>query len=75
MFESADMFDKCVEQNILSAQNVAEIYGIETEKIDTFEIPIISTIKISLPRSVTQGDLGDWTTTADNNMRHFLIWR
>ena len=59
MFESTDMFDKCVAQNILSAQNVAKIYGIETEKIDTFEIPMISTIKISLPRSITQGDLGD----------------
>ena len=59
MFESSDMFYKCVEQNILSAQNVAKIYGIEPEKIDTFKIPMISTIKISLPRSVTQGDLGD----------------
>ena len=59
MFERIDMFHKCVEQNILSAKNVAKIYGIEPEKIDTFEIPMISTIKISLPRSVNQGDLGD----------------
>ena len=59
MFENSDIFHKCVEQNILSAQNVAKIYGVEPEKIDAFEIPIISTIKISLPRSVTQGDLGD----------------
>ena len=59
MFENSDIFQKCVEQKILSAQNVAKIYGVEPEKIDTFEIPIISTIKISLPRLVTQGDLGD----------------
>ncbi len=59
MFENTDMFYKCVEQNILSAQNVAKLYGIEPEKIVTFEIPIISTIKISFPRLVTQGDLGD----------------
>ena len=49
MFESADMFDRCVEQNILSAQNVAKIYGIEPEKIAIFNVPVISTIKISLP--------------------------
>ena len=59
MFENSYMFYKCVEQNILSVQNVATIYGIEPEKIETFEIPMISTIKISFPRAISQGDLGD----------------
>jgi hypothetical protein len=59
MFENSDMFNKCLEQDILSAKNIAEIYGIALEKIDTFAMPMISTIKISFPRSVSQGDLGD----------------
>lgn len=59
MFENSDMFNKCLEQNILSAENVAEIYGIAPEKISTFAIPLISTIKISFPRALSQGDLGD----------------
>ncbi|MDC1407575.1 DUF4387 domain-containing protein [Candidatus Puniceispirillum sp.] len=59
MFENSDMFYKCIEQNILSVQNIAKIYGIEAENIDIFEIPMISTIKISFPRAVSQGDLGD----------------
>jgi hypothetical protein len=59
MFENSDMFNKCLEQDILSAKNIAEIYGIALEKIDTFAMPMISTIKISFPRAVSQGDLGD----------------
>jgi hypothetical protein len=59
MFKNSEMFNKCLDQNILSAKNVADIYGIASEKIDTFVIPLISTIKISFPRAVSQGDLGD----------------
>lgn len=59
MFKNSEMFNKCLDQNILSAKNVADIYGIASEKIDTFAIPLISTIKISFPRAVSQGDLGD----------------
>ena len=63
MFASPDMFAKCLEQEILSAANVAKIYGIEPENVDTFAVPMISTIKISFPRVISQGDLGD----ADNH--------
>ena len=59
MFENSNIFNKCLEQNILSAENVAGIYGIAPEKINTFAIPLISTIKISFPRALSQGDLGD----------------
>ena len=63
MFESPNLFAKCLEQELLSAANIAKIYGIELENIETFAVPMISTIKISFPRVVPQGDLGD----ADNH--------
>ena len=59
MFNNPEIFNKCLGQNILSADNVAKVYGITSEKINTFAIPVISTIKISFPRVVSQGDFGD----------------
>ncbi len=63
MFSNPTLFRSCVKTGVLGPQNIANIYNIPDELIKVFEIEIISTIKISFPRPISQGDLGD----ADNH--------
>jgi hypothetical protein len=43
----------------LSVEAIGLIYGIDPERIKTFEAPALNVIKISFPRPVAQGGPGD----------------
>ena len=63
MFSTPALFRSCAKTGVLGPQNIAKIYDMPEQLIKVFEIEIISTIKISFPRPISQGDLGD----ADNH--------
>jgi hypothetical protein len=59
MFAEATTFDRVARSGVLAAPRVAQIYGADPAAILTFELREALTIKISFPRDVPSGSIGD----------------
>jgi hypothetical protein len=44
---------------VLSPDRIGALYGVDPATVDTYELPDINALKISFPRPVVSGDLGD----------------
>lgn len=59
MFKDSDSFKKVVESGCFSQAMIAHAYGVQPESVKLFLLENISTIKISIPRTVPSGDPRD----------------
>ncbi len=48
---------------VLTPERIGELYGVDPATVDTYELPDINALKISFPRPVVSGDLGDTDIT------------
>jgi hypothetical protein len=54
-FDSKENYDRYMQSPAISAENIAEIYGVKAEQVMHFPVPDLNMIKISFPRPVPQG--------------------
>jgi hypothetical protein len=55
MFKDKESFDRYCQSPALSAESIAEIYGIDPESVKHFPVPTLNVLKISYPRATPQG--------------------
>jgi hypothetical protein len=46
-------------RGVLTAERVGALYGVDPASVEVYELPDINAMKISFPRRVVSGDLGD----------------
>jgi len=59
LFATHADFDAVVRSGALNAVNFAKLYGVHPDQVRFFECRNALALKFSIPRPVTQGDLGD----------------
>ena len=59
MFKDEDSFQKVMASGKLSADLVAQIYHVDRKQVRFFVIESLLTVKISIPRPIFSGDVGD----------------
>ena len=59
MFKDADSYDRVLKSRLLTPDTIGRLYGVPEAKVRFFEIREILTIKISIPRKIFSGDVGD----------------
>lgn len=63
MFSEPKFYRGTIKQKVISPEKIAKIYGVSEQLIRIFSIPSIHAIKVSFPRNIIQGSIGD----ADNH--------
>ncbi len=53
------MFKDRVKSRVVSAERIAQLYGVPVAEVRRFEIEQIDTLKFSIPRKVFSGDVAD----------------
>jgi hypothetical protein len=48
---------------VLSPERIGALYGVDPSTVEVYELPDINALKISFPRRVVSGDLGDTDIT------------
>ena len=59
MFKSHDSFNAVLKSETLTPKVVAQLYRVDVRQVRFFVIEQLLTLKISIPRRVFSGDLGD----------------
>jgi hypothetical protein len=59
MFSSAAAYERVKRSGLVSAERVAEIYGVPVKDVGAFECDQANAFKFSFPRPIVQGDFGD----------------
>lgn len=58
-FADEDACRRVLDSGVLSPDKVAAIYGVSAEGIRTIHVPQANAIKLSIPRPLVAGDIGD----------------
>jgi hypothetical protein len=59
MFKDAESFRKVMQSGTLSPELIAQLYKVDLKQVRYFVIESLLTVKISIPRLVFSGDVGD----------------
>jgi Domain of unknown function (DUF4387) len=59
MFKNADCFREVMASGKLSAELIAQLYKVDLKRVQFFVMESLLTVKISIPRPVFSGDVGD----------------
>ena len=59
MFKDEDCFRKVVASGKLSPELIAKLYSVDLKQVKFFVMESLLTVKISIPRPVFSGDVGD----------------
>jgi hypothetical protein len=59
IFHDHQAYEKVIQSNILSKEQIAKLYGCDAEQVQLFEYEKVSSIKVSIPRQYPSGDIYD----------------
>ena len=59
MFEGEENYRRVVESGVLTKGLIARLYHVNEEDVSIIEYPAAYSIKITIPRKVISGDIGD----------------
>jgi uncharacterized protein DUF4387 len=59
LFEDRDTYERVVASGVLSAEEFSKLYGTPAESVAIVNYEAANAIKVTIPRPVTSGDLGD----------------
>ena len=59
MFKNRKSFDDVLKSGKLSSEIIAGLYGVDLQQVRFFAIEQLLAVKISIPRRVFSGDVGD----------------
>jgi hypothetical protein len=59
MFKDRESYERVLRSRVLSAERIAQLYGVPVAEVRLFEIEQIDTVKFSIPRKIFSGDVAD----------------
>jgi len=59
MFKNREGFEKVLDKGTISAEAIARLYRVDRKKMRYFVIPVLLTVKFSIPRATFSGDVTD----------------
>ncbi|MBI2872938.1 MAG: DUF4387 domain-containing protein [Chloroflexi bacterium] len=59
MFDDPDLYRRARDSGVLSKALMARLYNVSEEDVDLYHVDNALAIKISIPRPIASGDLGD----------------
>jgi len=59
MFKDVESYDRVLKSRLLTPEIIGRLYGVPEAEVRSFEIKEILTIKFSIPRKVSSGDVHD----------------
>jgi len=59
MFDEKEAYQRVTKSGKLSKKLIAKLYRVDEESISIIDYPAASSIKITIPRRVVSGDIGD----------------
>jgi len=59
IFKTQELFEKFVDANVITPQVFARLYSIEETGIKIVSFPPAKALKITIPRAIASGDLGE----------------
>lgn len=59
MFKDRESYERVLSSRVLSAERIAQLYGVAAADVRLFEIEQIDTVKFSIPRKIFSGDVAD----------------
>jgi len=59
IFKTEELFEKFVGANIITTQVFAKLYDVKEEGIKIVAFPPAKALKITIPRAIASGDLGE----------------
>jgi hypothetical protein len=59
MLKDRESYERVIRSGVLSAESIAQLYGVPIEEVRLFEIEQIDTVKFSIPRRLFSGDVAD----------------
>jgi hypothetical protein len=59
LFADRASFDRVIASGALSRERIAVLYEVSPEKVSAFVLPDALTVKLSFPRDVPSGSIGD----------------
>lgn len=59
MFDNKESYERVVKSGIINSQLIAKLFKAEDKYIEIVDYPAALSIKITIPRKVVGGDLGD----------------
>ena len=59
MFKDREDYERVLRSRVLSAERIAQLYGVPVAEVRLFEIEQIDTLKFSIPRKIFSGDVAD----------------
>jgi len=72
MFDSQENYDRYVNSPALSAEAIAAVYGIDPAVVVFYPIPQLKVLKISYPRPMPQGSVGERDLHSGQQYTHLL---
>src|SRR5258708_27322455 len=59
MFKDRESYERVLKSRVVSAERIAQLYGVPVAEVRRFEIAQINTLKVSIPPQVFSGDVAD----------------
>ncbi|MDO4543482.1 MAG: DUF4387 domain-containing protein [Clostridia bacterium] len=59
MFDGEKDYSLALNSEAINATKIAELYGVPAEKVSIIPYPIVNSIKITIPRKLVSGSLGE----------------
>jgi hypothetical protein len=59
MFEDRGTYERVLASGVISPQRFADLYGTPVDRVQIIEYPAAYAVKVTIPRPMTSGDLGD----------------
>ena len=59
IFDGQDVYERVIKSKTLTKKLVSELYHVAEENISIINYPAANSIKITIPRRIISGDIGD----------------
>ena len=59
MFDEKEVYERVIKSGALTKKLISKLYYVDTESISIIDYPAAYSIKITIPRRVISGDIGD----------------
>lgn len=59
MFDDVDKYEKVKRSDAINKDTIAKAYDVNRENVEIYIYDLVTSIKITIPRKIISGDLGD----------------
>ncbi len=59
MFDKKEVYDRVTKSGVLTKKLISKLYHTDEKSVEIIDYPAASSIKVTIPRRVVSGDIGD----------------